>query len=137
MIKRALQSIHKAAFEPLLIEVMSAVALLAYLLAAVFFPHTPAVNSGVTDWDFHMMLVFLTVLVYSLPVLMTDKIRIVRCTLSYLTSMFWVWLGLSSIYACDHLTICNILAMTMGLGNIYAFLIHVYVLKHIRIQSTL
>jgi hypothetical protein len=111
------------------IEVMSCVAFMAFGISNILMPEkisTPHVG-------FYIFSILFMGIIYSLPVILRDKVVVVRAILAYLSGVFWVWMGLSSIYTCSHLTLCNIVALTFGIGNIYAFLIHILLLKRIRI----
>jgi len=110
------------------IEAMSGIAFLAYGILNIFNFKDHLTTSYM---GFYIFAILFIGIIYSLPVILRDKVRVVRAIMAYLIGVFWMWMGFSTVYGCNQLTLCNIVAFVFGIGNIYAFIIHILLLnKH-------
>lgn len=131
-----LKFFRHAVFETTSIEILSTIAFMTFAMLNVFFPERTVISCG-EPLPFHHHIVYILSLIFVaiicfLPVILKEKIRVLRCIICYLAGIFWIWIGLSAVFSCNYLTICSVSGLTIGIGNIYAFIIHLLILHQFK-----
>ena len=110
------------------IEFVSLLAYTVFIILNVLFPDLVVLTNHHFVEDvatFVILCIFMTMfLLFHLPLLTTEKLRLARCVISYVSAIFWFWVGISIMFDGEHITLSSILDVTLSFGCIYAFLVN-------------